>query len=110
MKWDEKSLHERYLQIDLDENDFLQRKIYEQICAKKHSFKRNMIGGLCAAGAAAAVLIAVWLFLPHKTTYLPDPAAFDRMQFAFYRELALPGQDLGISYDDFPAPAATKRS
>lgn len=101
MKWTEEALITRYKQLDLDENQILQRKIRKQICAKKESFKRKTVWGLCAAGAMAAIVLAILQLTPHQPTYLPDPAAFNRMQFAFYRELALPGQDLGISYDDF---------
>ena len=53
--------------------------------------------------AASMIIIAlvVWQMYPAEPAYLPNPNEFNRMQFAFYRELALPGQDLGISYDDF---------
>ena len=110
MKWNEEMLQTRYQQMDLDRNNVLENKMYRQICAKKNSFKRKTVWGLCAAGATAAVLIIVLQVIPHTPTYLPDPGAFDRMQFAFYRELAVPGQDLGISYEDFESAAHSSRS
>ena len=111
MKWTDEQIQARYAQVDLDEKNILEQKMYGQICARNNSFKRKTVWGLCAAGAAAAVLMAVLQFLPqHEPTYRPDPGAFDRMQFAFYRELALPGQDLGISYDDFAPSAPETRS
>ncbi|MBO4675804.1 MAG: hypothetical protein J5601_06965 [Elusimicrobiaceae bacterium] len=90
MKWDEKKISEVYQQIDADETGQIQRRIYEQICAKKHSFKRKTIWGL---GIAAAVIafIAVGLPLLQEPPYLPNPADFNRMNFAFYRDLAYDG-------------------
>ena len=43
MKWDEKQISEAFQQIDTDETGQIQHRIYEQICAKKHSFKRKII-------------------------------------------------------------------
>ena len=37
----------------------------------------------------------------NKGFLLAKPQRTKPYVFAFYRELALPGQDLGISYDDF---------
>jgi hypothetical protein len=110
MKWTDEQIQARYAQMDLDENEILQHRIHEQICAKKSSFKRKTVWGLCAAGIAAAVLIIIGQFIPQQPAYLPSPAEFTQMQFAFYRELALPGQDLGISYDDFPQDSSPARS
>ncbi len=97
MKISEQELLQQYRQMDLDPQQVLQDKVYQQICAKKYSFKRKTVWGFSAACAAALAVMCVWLLQPAETPYLPDPAEFDRMNFAFYRELALPGQDLGIS-------------
>lgn len=110
MKWAEDKLITRYQQVDLDESKALQHKVYKQICAEKNSFKRKTVWGLCAAGVAVLVFLSIWQLTAHQSTYLPDPGEFNRMQFAFYRELALPGQDLGISYDDFPQEVPITRS
>ena len=105
MKWTEQQVRQQYSTLDLDPNGALQRDVLEQICAKKISFKRKTVWGLCAAGAAALMAVVVWQTLDQSPAYLPNPGEFNRMQFAFYRDLALPGQDLGISYDDFPQEA-----
>ncbi len=102
MRFSDEKIKTYYQQMDLDPQQKLQTKIHEQICAKKDSFKRKTVWGLSAACVVAAlVMLAVWFSAP-DTPYWPDPQEMDRMNFAFYRELALPGQDLGISYDDFP--------
>ena len=59
--------------------------------------------GFSAACAAALAVAFMWLSQPAASPYLPDPAEFDRMNFTFYRELALPGQDLGISEAELSA-------
>lgn len=35
MKWDEKQISDAYQQIDTDETGQIQRRIHEQICARK---------------------------------------------------------------------------
>ena len=98
-------LQEKYQGLDFDSTGALQHRIWTQICAKKTSFKRKTVWILCSATATILLAVFVWQLLPTKDPYLPSPHEMDRMQFAFYRELALPGQDLGISYDDFaPTP------
>ncbi len=90
-----------YQGLDFDKGGNLQRQIWTQICAKQTSFKRRTVWSLCSALAAVLIAVFIWKMLPAKTSYLPNPNEMNRMQFAFYRELALPGQDLGISYDEF---------
>ena len=96
-----KDIEKQYQGLDFDTNGELQRRIWAQICAKNTSFKGRTVWSLCSALAAVLIAVFVWEMLPTKASYLPSPNELDRMQFAFYRELALPGQDLGISYDDF---------
>ena len=96
-----KDLQREYQGLDFDQSGNLQRRIWTQICAKQTSFKRRTVLSLCSALAAVLIAVFVWEMLPAKASYLPSPGEMNRMQFAFYRELALPGQDLGISYDDF---------
>lgn len=103
MKYTEQMLARRYRQMDLDPCRILQDKTYERICAKNHSFKRKAVWVMSAACAACVLALAVWWPRAADGPYLPDPAEFNRMNFAFYRDLALPGQDLGISYDDLPS-------
>ena len=88
MKWDEEQISEVYQQIDADETGQIQHRIYEQICAKKHSFKRKTIWGLGVVAVAAIVFIVVGLPRLQEPLYLPNPADFNRMNFAFYRDLA----------------------
>lgn len=104
MKLSEQEMENLYRSMDLDPAGVLQQKTFQQICAKKTSFKRKTVWGLSFACAAACVwlLIGVWQNAK-DVSYLPDPAEFNRMNFAFYRDLALPGQDLGISLEDFPS-------
>ena len=96
-----KDIEKQYQGLDFDTNGALQRRIWTQICAKKTSFKRSTVWRLCTVATAILLAVIVWQIYPVKSSYLPDPNEFNRMQFAFYRELAMPGQDLGISYDDF---------
>ena len=87
MKWDEKQISDAYQQIDADETGQIQHRIYEQICARKHSFKRKIMWGLGVA-AVVIVFVAMGLSLFQEPLYLPSPAEFDRMNFAFYQDLA----------------------
>ncbi len=103
MKISEQELLQQYRRMDLDPQQVLQDKVYQQICAKKYSFKRRLVWGFSAACAAALAVAFMWLSQPAASPYLPDPAEFDRMNFTFYRELALPGQDLGISEAELSA-------
>ena len=96
-----KDIEKQYQGLDFDTNGAMQHRIWTQICAKNTSFKRKTVWSLCSAAAAVLIAVFVWQMLPAETSYLPSPDEFNRMQFDFYRELALPGQDLGISYDDF---------
>ena len=96
-----KDLQKEYQGLDFDQSGALQRRIWTQICAKNTSFERRTVWGLCSVLAAILIAVFVGELLPTKTSYMPSPNEMNRMQFAFYRELALPGQDLGISYDDF---------
>lgn len=100
MKWNEKGIYKMYGELDADENKTVQRRIYNQICAKKTSFKRKTIWGACAVAGVCVVFLICWLPIQRTSAYLPNPAEFNRMQFAFYRELALPGQNLGISLEE----------
>ena len=88
MKWDEKQISEAFQQIDADETEQIQRRIYEQICAKEHSFKRTIIWGLGIVAAAVIAFVVVGLPRFQESPYLPSPAEFDRMNFAFYQDLA----------------------
>ncbi len=100
MKWTDEQMKKQYQALDMDPTGVLQQQIREQIGARRTSFQRKTVWGLCSAMAMAAlVAVAVWQGMAQRPTYLPNPREFDRMQFAFYRELALPGQDLGISYE-----------
>lgn len=105
MKWSEETIYKTYEQLDADETGTVQRRIYNQICAKQPSFKRRTIWGACVAVAACAVFLTCWLPTQQAPAYLPNPAAFDCMQFAFYRELALPGQNLGVSLEELTQTA-----
>ncbi len=100
MKFSEQQLIQSYQQLDPDPQQVLQDKLYQQICAKKHSFKRKTVWGLCAVCAAVVMVVCVYMFRPAEPPYLLDPADFNQMNFALYRELALPGQDLGISLEE----------
>ena len=100
-----KDIEKQYQGLDFDTTGILQRRIWTQICAKNTSFKRRTVWRLCTVATAILVAVVIWKMYPAESAYLPNPNEFNRMQFAFYRELALPGQDLGISYDDFaPIP------
>ena len=101
-----KDIEKQYQTLNFDTEGILKRRIWAQICAKESSFKRTTVR-VCLAAAAIVLAVIVWQMRPTKPAYLPSPDELNRMQFNFYRELALPGQDLGISYDDF---AQTQRS
>ena len=109
MKWTEQQVKQQYSTLDLDPNGALQRDVLEQICAKNTSFKRRTIWGVCTACAVIVMAVIAWQTLTPAPAYLPDPGEFSRARFAFYRDLALPGQDLGISYDDLPQEALERR-
>lgn len=96
-----KDIEKQYQGLDFDVNGTLQRRIWTQICAKNTSLKRKTVWKLCTIAAAILIAVTVWHVHFAKSAYLPSPNEFNCMQFAFYRELALPGQDLGISQDDF---------
>ena len=99
MKLSEEKLANLCQEVDLDPQCHLQYKIQNQICAKKYSFKRKTVWACSAVLMAVSAVLFWW---PRTSSpYLPDPAEFNRKNFAFYRDLALPGQDLGISYADF---------
>jgi len=100
MKWSNEEICKMYEALDAGDNKEVQRRIYNQICAKKTSFKRKTIWGACAAAGVCVVFFTWWLPLQRTPAYLPNPAEFNRMQFAFYRELALPGQNLGVSLEE----------
>ena len=104
-KWTEQQLKQQYSTLDLDPKGALQQDVLEQICARNTSFKRKTIWGVCTACVAVVVALIAWHSLDQTPAYLPNPGELNRMQFAFYWELALPGQDLGISYDDFSQEA-----
>lgn len=99
MKWTEEQMKQQYQALDMDPTGVLQQQIREQICARSSSFKRKTVWGLCSAAAMAVLIAVVWQATAQSPAYLPHPGEFDRMQFAFYRDLAFPGQDLGISYE-----------
>ena len=105
MKWTEEQIKQQYQTLDMDPTGVLQQQIRAQICARRTSFKRKTVWGLCSAMAMVLLAVIVWHTWEQSPAYLPNPREFDRMQFAFYRELALPGQDLGISYEELsPRP------
>ncbi len=109
MKWTEQQVKQQYSTLDLDPNGALQQHTLQQICAKDTSFKRRAIWGVCTTCAVIVMAIIAWQALTPAPAYLPDPGEFSRARFAFYRDLALPGQDLGISYEDFSQEAYERR-
>jgi len=96
-----KNIEQQYQALNFDINGTLKRRIWAEICAKENSFKRTTVRRFCIVAAAVLLAVIAWQMLPAKPAYMPRPDELNRMQFDFYRELALPGQDLGISYDDF---------
>lgn len=95
------NIEQEYQELDFDTEGNLQRRIWTQISTKNNSFKERTVWRICIVATTLLIAVIVWQTLPAKSSYLPNPDELNRMQFDFYRELALPGQDLGISYDDF---------